>query len=99
MSKKSVQLQGFINLHCTQSLPCVRGGGPPNGGSEGLRRASCEFALVFGENVTFYRTIPQSCCSHDSSLYTRLRPQARFGAQPPEAALSAEMSLGRSRAR
>jgi len=38
-----------------QSLPCVRGGGPPKGGSEGLCRKICEFASLLGKFATFYR--------------------------------------------
>ena len=50
-----------------QSLPCVKGGGSPQGETEGLRRERQGFASDFGEIVTFYRINP-SVSFADSSL-------------------------------
>ena len=52
-----------LALRCAphQSLPCVKGGGPPQGGSEGLSRQKCyEYAGGPAKSATPYCTIPQS---------------------------------------
>ena len=53
LSKKSFLLQAITNLHCTQSLPCVKGGGSLQGETEGLCGKIYEFALVFGKYAAY----------------------------------------------
>ena len=60
---KNSKLNCSLALRCAphQSLPCVKGGGPPQGGSEGLSRQKCyEYACVPAKSATPYCTIPQS---------------------------------------
>ena len=56
MLKEQIGNCRAVALH--QSLPCAKGGAPK--GRRDCRRRKCEFALDLGENVTYYRTIPQS---------------------------------------
>ena len=42
---RDVSLSKKYDFAPSQSLPCVKGGGPPNGGSEGLRMKDYVFAL------------------------------------------------------
>ena len=73
LSKKSIFDVLIYQFALHQSLPCVKGGGPPLGGSEGLCGKSYEFALAFGEIATFYCGNPSVMLGkHDSSLYTRV---------------------------
>ena len=54
-----------------QSLPCVRGGGPPNGGSEGLCSMHLFYCKVSAKSYCGNNPSVKNQKIFDSSLYTR----------------------------